>query len=521
MIGEGGREPTSEAPPRFERIPADEEFIQHPVKVAEAVLQAAIVAAFMLFWFNISMMDADEAIAEKYSLYISLAAFLSIVGITAWVAYWRWRRTTIRFGETEMTVFRDTVFKKQIRIAYSKIASTNVNRGIVNRVTNTSRLMININSGVNAFAPELKLTFGTEVSDRIRANLSQKMYGNNVIPADESGTPSIVTITKTDVILHGLLSQPTGSAIFGILMFFFGIYQMITATGDFASGMVAILLAFFSYAVPVVAMIFHYFNYKIYRAGDTIYISHGFVRTYHKSFKVSKINAVRISSPMIPRLIKRYMLDAEVVGLAASDGDNSNKRSPLLCPMKDRGTIERVMSAIVPEFVYEVEMKNQPREAAKPIFIRAAIWSLVFAAAAYLFYDTMVNMQSAEGIAMEYIAAAVISVSALAVVGLFVNGVMSRRIVQYGRGEDKFTFLVGVVDRKITTMSYDKVQMAEVEGGPFSRPYGLARCKISLLSSIGSQNIRSGYFDAEELEAISEEVVARIKDGRYDHKIYL
>jgi len=521
MNGEDEAGSASEAAPRFEPITADEAFTQHPIKVVEGVLQSVFISAVMVFSFYFSIMDADKEIAEKYSLYISLAIFISILGAMTWVSYWRWRRTTIRFGENELTVFRDTVFKKQTRIAYSKIASTNVNCGIINRMTDTSRLMININSSVNAFSPELTLTFSTEVSDRIRANLSQKIYKNNVIPADEPDTPSIVTITKADVVLHGLLSQPTASAIFGIIMFFFGIYQMITTTGDFVSGIVAITLALFSYVVPVVAMIFHYSNYKIYRAGDTIYISHGFIRTYRKSFKVSKINAVRIRSPLVPRLIKRYMLDAEVVGLAASDGDNSSNRSPLLCPMKDRGTIEKVMSAIVPEFVYDVEMKNQPREAAKPIFIRAAIWSLVFAAAAFLFYDTMVNLPETEGISMGYIAAAVISVSAVVVAGLFVNGVMSRRIVQYGRGEDKFTFLVGVVDRKITTMSFDKVQMAEVEGGPLSRPYGLARCKISLLSSIGSQNIRSGYFDAEELESISEEVVARIKDGRYDYRKYL
>jgi putative membrane protein len=111
--------------------------------------------------------------------------------------------------------------------------------------------------------------------------------------------------------------------------------------------------------------------------------------------------------------------------------------------------------------------------------------------------------------------------SAVVVVGLFINGVMSRRIVQYGKGEDKITFLMGVVDRKITTMSYDKVQMAQVESGLFSRPYGLARCNISLLSSIGSQKIKSGYFDAKELEEISEEVIARVKDGRYDYRKYL
>ncbi|MDN5358098.1 MAG: putative rane protein [Candidatus Methanomethylophilaceae archaeon] len=520
MNEEDGSGPTFDESPRFERISANEEFVQHPIKVVEAVVQAAIIAAFIAFCFYTSIAGSGEEFADKYSTYVALATFLSLVGATAWVSYWRWKRTTIKFGETEVTVFRDTVFKKEIRIAYTKIASINVNCGIINRLTNTSRLMININSNVNANAPELTLTFGVDVSDRIRANLSQTMYRNNNIPADDATIPSIVTITRKDVVLHGLLSQPTGSVIFGIIMFAFGIYEMIVSTGDFASGLIAIALAFVSYVLPVIAMIFHYFNYKIYRIGDTIYISHGFIRTYNKSFKVSKINAVRIRSPLIPRLIKRYMLDAEVVGLASNDNNNGNNIAPLLCPMKDIGTIEKVMSAIVPEFVYDTEMKNQPKEAAKPIFIRATLWSLIFAVIAYVFYDTMRYVQMDGWVDTEHAAAVIIIVSAVAVAGLFINGAMSRRIVQYGKGEDKITFLIGVVDRKIATMSYDKIQIAEVESGPFSRPYGLARCNISLLSSIGSQKIKSGYFDAKELEAISEEVIARIKDGRYDYRKY-
>lgn len=516
MNEEGVRDDMSDAPSRFVPISADEEFIQHPIKVLEHVIQAVLMAVFVTIIFSTSIVGAEESFAE-YIGPISAGLFISIVGATTWVAYWRWKRTTIKFSETEMTVFRDTVFKKEVRIAYTKMASTNVNRGIINRLTNTSKLMININSSVNANVPELTLTFGVEISDRIRADLSRKMYKNNVIPADEENTPSIVTITKGDIVIHSLLSQPTASSIFGIIMFIYGMFEMIISTGNFVSGLVALILALTSYVLPVISMIFHYFNYKIYRAGDTIYISHGFIRTYNKSFKVSKINAVRLRSPLIPRLINRYMLDAEVVGLAASD---NNDAAPLLCPMKDRGTIDKVMSAIVPEFVYDVELRAQPKEAAKPIFMRAALWSFIFAVAAYVFYDTMTYAQIAD-VEMGRIAIAVIILSVVVVAGLFVNGVLSRRIVKFGKGDDKFTFLVGVVDRKITTMMYDKVQISEVESGPFSRPYGLAKCKISLLSSIGSQEICSGFFSSQEMEAISEEVMARIKDGRYEYRRYL
>lgn len=521
MEPEGQEEQLFEAPPQFEGIPINEKFRQHKIKVFEEVFNSVVIATIIIVFLFTILAGIEDPNSMKYAIIISSALFFGIVLSVLWISYWRWKKTMILFKETEMTVFRDTVFKKEIRIAYTKIASVNVNRGIINRLTGTSKLLININSRVNSYSPELTLTFSVEMADRIRANLSKKMYNNNVLPADEDNIPSIVTITAKDVVLHSFLSQPTASALFGIIMFFIGFYQMFTNSGDFGAGVVAIFFAAITYVIPVVAMIFHYFNYKIYRIGDTIYLSHGLIRTYHKSFKITRINAVRLRSPLLPRLVGRYMLDAEVVGLALGGNDDSKNIAPLLCPMKDRGTIDRVMKAIVPEFIYDVEMDLQPKEAAKPIFIRAALWSIFVVIIAVAFYDPLAKIFVDEGMIVNQITSILIVLSAIIIVSIFINGIWSCRIVEYGRSTDLFTFVVGVIDRKITIMSYDKVQIVKVESGPFSRPYGLAKCNISLLSSMGSQNIYSGYFNVDELEAISDEVISRVKDGRYNYREYL
>ncbi len=518
---DGNEDQSFEESLHFEGIPINEKFRQHKIKVVEEVLNAIIIAFFTTFVFSLSVVGIEDSKIVAYAMIGLVLLFATIVLSALWISYWRWKKTMIVFKETEMTVFRDTVFKKEIRIAYTKIASTNVNRGVINRLTNTSKLLININSNVNSYSPELTLTFGVKMTDRIRANLSQKMYNNNILPEDEDNMPSIVTISTKDVVLHSFLSQPTTSALFGITMFFIGFYEIFVNSGDFGAGMIAIFFALITYVIPVVGMIFHYFNYKIYRVGDTIYLSHGFIRTYYKSFKVTKINAVRLRSPLIPRLIGKYMLDAEVVGLAIGGNNDSNNLVPLLCPMKNKETIDRVMMAIVPEFIHDVEMKHQPKNAAKPIFIRATLWSLMFATIAVALYDLMTKIVVDNSMIFEQIALVTIVISVLAIIGFFMNGILSLRIVKYGRNKELFTFIVGAVDRKITTMSYDKVQISNVEGGPFSRPFGLAKCNISLLSSVGSQDIHSGYFDVEDLEAISEEVVARVKDGRYSYSKYL
>ncbi|MGN0098535.1 MAG: hypothetical protein ACI38Y_04340, partial [Candidatus Methanomethylophilaceae archaeon] len=65
---------------------------------------------------------------------------------------------------------------------------------------------------------------------------------------------------------------------------------------------------------------------------------------------------------------------------------------------------------------------------------------------------------------------------------------------------------------------YDKVQCTHVTSGLIARRFGLSRCTVNLMSSIGFKQIVSGYFGTSALEAVGEEVVARIRDGRYDYR---
>ena len=104
---------------------------------------------------------------------------------------------------------------------------------------------------------------------------------------------------------------------------------------------------------------------------------------------------------------------------------------------------------------------------------------------------------------------------------LFRSRDRSLKVISFGKGEELFTFVTGVVDRKEVTVKYDKVQMATTSEGPLSKPFGLARGNVNLLSSVGSQSIMSGYFFSDDLKEISEEVIARISDRRYDYRKYM
>lgn len=497
-------------PPRFEEIPLDEKIRCHPVMIAEFVLQGLIIGIFVGYWVS-------AGISEKFminNVYSFAAALAMILASFLWVGYWRWKRTTVTFMENEMLVLRDTVFKLNKRIPYSKIASVNVNRGILNQITGTTKLLFNVNSAVNAAIPEVSLIFGIEMADRIRSNLSGKMYDNNLIPEDEESIPSLMEITTKDIVFHSFLSQSTIVSVYGLIFFVVGLIEIIYQgfTAEFA---LVSLMFVFGYVFPIVLTMFRYYDYKIYRIGDTIYIRHGLIREFRTSFKINKINAIIISSPLFPRVIKKKMIRAEVVGLGSSGGEE-NGETPLLCPLKDAATVEKVIDALVPELAEKFENRTQPREAAKPVLIRAALWSIATIVSA-----SAIIMLLSDIFVLGYYRIVLLAIPVLLSAAYFVYGIHSLKVLKYGMGSDAFSIVTGVIDRTEMTMYYDKVQIASVENGPLSRPWNLAKCEVSLLSAMGAKKVKSGYFKSEDLEKIPDEVVGRIKDGRYDYRKYL
>jgi len=88
-------------------------------------------------------------------------------------------------------------------------------------------------------------------------------------------------------------------------------------------------------------------------------------------------------------------------------------------------------------------------------------------------------------------------------------------------GDETFMFITGAYDRQRDFIRYDKVQICSVSAGPIQRHYKVGTARVSLMSAMGAKSITSGIFNKEELELIGKEVMARIRDGRYDYRRYL
>jgi putative membrane protein len=503
-----------QAPPcSEERSMAGEKFRCHPSIIVEnsarTFFSIVILLIFLGAWIDSTAVRGILALSP-----IALLLFYSR----------QWKRTTIQFNETDVVVERDTLFQMKKTLPYTKMASVNVNRDIANRVFGTSKVLININSGASATTPEAVLTFRQDVAERLRSEMSQRLYDHAISPDEEETIESLATFTPLDVIIHGLFSVSTYQTILGSMFLAYSVFElylsMVTEVELGAGAMVSLVMFVTVQIMPSVSLMFRYYNYKVYRRGDTIYLQHGLIRTYRTSFSVSRINAVRVKSTLAARILGRSCIEAEVVGLASESDDSSR---PVLCLLKDDATQQRVFRELVPEFVYERDPERQPEGAKSVLQIRAVVASLVLAAVMCI-PSLYVSPEAAALSGITGIPGVVVQCmlplgTALAVLATLYAAHVSFRVTEFDAGENLFTFVNGAVDRETAVMNYDKVQMIWIAKGPIARVFGVSRGSVYMLSSTGSSSITSGYFPEGHLNRLNEIVMDRIASGRYDYRL--
>ena len=464
-------------------------FRNHPSVIVSYLLTAAIVMIVLVF-----LSLREYAWDNKFETIIIVA--LVMLATLGW-AYFFWKRTFYVFEDSEIHVTRDAIYKMDKHIQYTRLASVGVKRDLVNRIFGTSTLIFNVNSSMNAASAEATLVLKKQMADRLRDQLNSMIFEKQVTVEQELvECQTLVRVSNADIVLHAILGQPTWQALFGLLMLFYAVVMLFAeSSGGFLT---AIVLFGIGEVLPFISVILKYYNYRIYRVGDTVTVESGLITSQRRSFKVNKINSVRIREPLLARLFHKAMLEAEVVGMA--DEDNNN--APVLCPLKGRKDVEDVLNRLLPELVFESAPERQPRRALVPMLI----------AETYLVGESETLTLAVR--ATELFAAVVVPIL------IFGRSGMAQRHRTFDTGKDSFMFVYGGYDICTEFINYDKVQFTRVTSGPLQRPFGLAQCTVNMMSSVGFKEITSGLFEPDE-ERVADEVNARIADGRYDYRRYL
>ena len=476
----------------------------HPTVLLEKAFSMGVALLFMYLVTGNGMIEM-------------LAAYTAVFVAGMVYSFAIWRRTWVSFEDTEIVVLRDTwVTKKTKRIQYSRLASVGVARSIINRICGTTRLIFNVNSSINANEPEATLTVDSELAERIRRELNSRIFSKESETAEEPEIETLVKVSNADIVIHAFISQPTARLVFAVLML---VYSFVSILYDSAGGLVIpLLLLAANEIIPLAKEIFTYCNYRLYRVGDTITVESGLLSTVRMSFKVGKVNSVRMRQPLLARALGMCVLEAEVVGIAVA-GDDAG--TPLLCPLKKEAEVRGLMAKVMPEVVFEPESISQSRGA----FMAMAVTNLLYiclAISVTVFFAVFVHPVIGETDGIDSALILVTEVFVAIGIPLLLVGhvIMAQRNRRFAMGPESFLLVYGGYDTMSEFILYDKVQYTSVDSGPIQRTFGNATLHVSMMSSQGFRETVSGLFPPRDLERVPAEVMGRIRDGRYDHRRY-
>ncbi len=500
----------------------DEPFLRnHWCVVASNVVRMGLVLFFMIL-VTIGNGMPSEAFMAYCLILAALCAF-----VVAWSVI-LWRKTRYYFLDDEIVVLRETIFRKETRIQYERLASVNVQRDFISRIIGTTRLAFNLNSNVNVLQAEAYIYLKKDEAEKLRTEIYGRMFkatngavGTPVEPdvpgeVPEEGVPPqnvhmgatpledaepLVQISTFDIFLHSVIGMPSAQALFGVLMV---IYSVVSFFVQSSISVVAVVIFVAEFIIPAIGTFVRYYGYRLVRVGDTVSVSSGLFSTRTNSFKLTKVNFVRVREPLFCRFIGKAILEAEVVGTANENG------IPLLCPTKGKKVVMDLFHELLPEFECSEMQEKQSKTSLATIGLYMLLYLALVSVISYFLYQQDLHGWNF----LLYLADAIL------VVYIAVWGALAFKTYRLAMNDSILMVATGSYDRSSNYILFDKIQYSLVRSNPLQRRRGDGRCLVSMLSSRGFTVVQSGVFKADVLENVSSTVMARIRDGRYDFRKY-
>lgn len=478
---------------------------------------------FICFYIELALMDAEGPITRLGPSLTVILTFLAL--FCCWYIV---RHTDYVFDDNRLTVTRKFIAVRTSEIQYSRMSSVGLTRSIFDRLVGTSTLFFNVNSKVNATKADQTLCIDQYEAVQLRDFLNAKIFGYGQQEARGAGglgyapegvpqgapayappRENLIKITNLDVVIHSFIGQPSPQLVVALATLVYGIWSAVV---EYLEGLwFSVFFFLFWEIIPVVAVICQYYNYRIYRVGDTVTAEYGMFTQRSFSFKENKVNSVRIRAPLLARLFGLCTLEAEVVG-GANQNDNNNL--PVLCPLKKREKVMKLLDDALPGFAIKKEMSPQPKAGKRICELYWSLGALISAGIGVALWWACNEYDYGD------LAVPMLVIFLIIAAGTAAYGFMAADKRAFAEDGNVFAFVTGGFDLSETRFNYDKVQIAELRAGPRERRRGVCRCTVRMLSSKGFAKVESGRFSEEDLRTVPDTVMARIRDGRYDWRRY-
>lgn len=472
------------------------------------------------FWFIVLMLfssidDSAELFAllmeGEITLFQALAgtgvvlAFVVIVLVYNWVV---WAKTWISIDNEAIVVEKNLLNRKINTIGMKNISNINMEQNIFERIVGTYKIKLDTNSATTAEQTDVKIILSKDKAEWFKQQVMQRMnedYEEAVV--DIEGYD--VEYKAKDIVMHCVYTASPVAVLF-CLAFIIGCAVALNSVNTGAAivdGLINVLGSVFAIVVIVGSVFqslikdfFVYYGFKARRQENKIYLTHGFFKKRQYTIAVDKINAVKLESPVVSRILGRQFVKVICIGV----GDEENENSMLLLS-ETTADMEKKLSILLPEYVIErPEIISRERNSAWSEVHGFVIAILILGAIAIVG-----GVLDLFGIEEMWIQIAIIVVCVLILVLSFVGTYLNFKTCGIGLEENNLLIVTGSYSKSSIWIPYSKIQELQYEQGPISRHFGYASGNIYILAAVLDSFHATSYFKIEVFEEIRKRMLRR------------
>ena len=425
-----------------------------------------------------------------------------------------WAKTWISIEEDAIVIEKRTLHRKVNTIGMKNISNINMEQNLFERIFGTCKVKLDTNSKTTADETDVKIILKKEKAEEFKKLVMLKMNEETAeLVAEVEDEDWDVSYSPKEIIMHCIYTASIFSILFlivTIIGFVIGIHSVQTGKVimdtlvNIIGSVVAIAFVVTSVLQGLVKDFFVYYGFRAKRKANKIYLSHGLIKKRQYVLSVDKINAVKLVSPTVSRLLGRQYVQLICIGV----GDEENENSMLLLSEK-KDTMRERLSVLLPEFVLE-----------EPLVKRREKRSVLSELPGMLIFDIvlMIGVILAGGcnvfeISEIWIRGIIVAAGLLIVVLHIWMFYLSFKTEGIGIGEEILAIESGTFQKTTAWVPYQKIQHMEYSQGPICRHLGIAKGGIYILANMLDSIYGISYFNVEEFEKIHQKMLERRGKG--------
>lgn len=304
------------------------------------------------------------------------------------------------------------------------------------------------------------------------------------------------TITNSELLAAGL----TSNAVFAGLAFLGSIYAMLN---DYLASMlensmeslsrfigdvnfsnmalsriilfiVAILFVFliFSFVLSILGTYVKYYGFTVKREDRNIVISYGLFEKKNYIIPSAKIKALYIRQNLLRQLMGLYAINVESIGYGNEKGEEA-----ILFPIARIGRKVKIISELLPEYMFEEQMMRVPKAALRRFFISSAMLPL------------LVCIGLTAGLSYGWLSFILLPVFIL-------NGFLEYKNSAVGINDSLLCMNNGSFTKCISLVAISNIQSATDRSNIIQRRSGLFNYRISIQSNVFGKILEVRYLSA-------------------------